>query len=137
MGRVMQAALLQFRAEQVAEGETAGAIGIVVGNKERVAAEAIAVVVLLSLVLPGLDQMIRHRVVMDRNEQIGAGAVGVVGALDQAVPRRRRGDQPHGPVEAGLDERLLDRVGELEIEAVFGGAAGGVWARHGYGMAAD
>jgi hypothetical protein len=51
------------------------------------------------------------------------------------LARSARSTRPYGLVEAGLDQRLLDHVGELEIIAVFGGAAGAVGAWHGYGMA--
>ena len=59
----------------MAEGQAAGAICIIIGNKDGVAAEPVAVVVFLSLVLPGLFQIIRHQIVMDGDEQVGVPIV--------------------------------------------------------------
>ena len=55
--------------------------------------------------------------------------------LDQALGWSRGSDEPDGPVEAGGDERLLDRVGKLKIESVFGNAARADGARHLDGVA--
>jgi hypothetical protein len=60
---------------------------------------------------------------MDGDEKIGMRCVGALGALEQPRIWPRRGDHAHGLVEAGIDECLLDHVGELEIEAVFGDSA--------------
>ena len=82
----MQAARLQIFAQELAEGEAARAIGVVVGDEKSVAGEPIAEMIFLSLVLPGLEQMIRHRIVMDGNEQIGVHVVGALRSLDQTAP---------------------------------------------------
>ena len=50
MRRVVQALLLQFGAEQMSEGQTAVPVAIGVRHKDRVAAEAVAVLVLLALI---------------------------------------------------------------------------------------
>jgi hypothetical protein len=34
-------------------------------------------------------------------------------------PGRRRGDQQHGLLEAGIDQGLLDLARELEVEGIF------------------
>ena len=46
-------------------------------------------------------------------------AVGAPSALHQAQPGRRRGDQQHGLLEAGIDQGLLDLACELEVEGIF------------------
>ena len=72
---------------------------------------------------------------MDGDEQVGVHFVGQRRPLDQALGRSRGGDEPDGPVETGGDERLLDRVGKLKIESVFGNAARADGARHLEGVA--
>jgi hypothetical protein len=83
MGRVVQAAFLQFIAEEAAEREASRTIGVVVGDENRVTAEAVAIVICLSFVLPLLDQVIGHRIVMDGDEKIALCRVGAPRALEQ------------------------------------------------------
>ena len=135
MRRILQAARLQRFAQKPAELQAAGAIGIVVRNEHGVALEPVAELVLLFLVLPGLEQIIRHRIVMDGDKQVGVHLVGQRRPLDQALGWSRGGDEPDSPVEAGGDERLLDRVGKLKIEGVFDNAARAYGARHLDGVA--
>ena len=64
-------------------------------------------------------QIVGHGIVVDRDEEIRVHAVGAPGALHQALPGRRRGDQQHGLLEAGIDQGLLDLARELEVEGIF------------------
>jgi hypothetical protein len=48
---------------------------------------------------------------MNRDEQICVHGVGAGRALDQASPRRGRGDQQHGLLEAGVEQTLVDVAG--------------------------
>ena len=60
---------------------------------------------------------------VDRNEKIRMHAVGAGGALEQASPRRGRGDQQHGLRKAGIVQGLIDLASELEVEGIFRDAA--------------
>jgi len=61
--------------------------------------------------------------VVDGDEQTGVHAVGAHGALDQAGPRCSGGDETDRLVEADGNERLLDGLGEPQVEGVFGDTA--------------
>ena len=72
---------------------------------------------------------------MDGDEQIRRHAVGFDRALDQTFRRRRGGNQQYRAAEAGIGKRLFDVLTKLQIEGVFGNAAGADGARHSDGMA--
>ncbi len=90
---------------------------------------------LLTRVLPGLQQIVRHRIVVDGDKQIGMHGIGARRPLEQAAPRRRRGDQERSLAETGVDERLLDLLGKLKIEGVFRNSPRAHGAGHIDGMA--
>ena len=89
----------------------------------------------LALVLPGLHEIVGHRIVMDRNKQIGRQAIGDDRPLEQPDRRRLVGDEQHGLVEAGTDQRLFDLLRQLQVEGIFRHAAGTERARHIEGVA--
>ena len=72
---------------------------------------------------------------MDRDEKIGMHVVGVRRPFDKAPPRRRGGDEQLGFGKAGVGKGLLDVLGELKVECVFGNAASAHRAGHLEGMA--
>ena len=135
MRRVLQAARLQLLAQKFAEQQAAGAVGIIVGDEKRIAGIVVVVMLLLALVLPGLQQIVRHRIVVDGDEQIGMHGIGAHRPLEQAAPRRLGGDQQNGLVETGIDERLLDLLGKLKVEGIFRNSARAHGAGHIDGVA--
>src|SRR5262249_62021345 len=65
MRRILQPPRLQSLAERLAEQEAAVRIGIVDGEEDGVALEAVVEVMLLALVLPRLQKRVRHRVMVN------------------------------------------------------------------------
>jgi hypothetical protein len=61
---------------------------------------------LAALVLPFLQKGVRHRVVMDREEEIGMETVCPTGPLEQAAARRFGGDQQDRPGPRQSQSRL-------------------------------
>ena len=116
MRRVAQAPRLQRLAENVAERQAAGAVGIVIGNKQRVARIAVIIMIILPLIIPGLQQIVRHGIVVDGEEQIGMHLVGAHRAFEQPERRRRARDQKLRLVEARFHERLFDALAEPQIK---------------------
>ena len=55
--------------------------------------------------------------------------------LEQPDRRRLGGDEQHGLVEAGIDQRLLDLLRQLQIEGIFRHAAGAERAGYVEGVA--
>src|SRR6516165_4955462 len=120
MRGVMEAAVLQFKPEQAAEPQAAGGIGIIVRYEDRVARIIVVEFIFLSAVIPAMLKIVRHGIVVDGDEEIRVHAVGARSALHQAQPGRRRGDQQHSLLEAGIDQGLLDLACELEVEGYSG-----------------
>src|ERR1700722_692201 len=120
--------LLQFLTERVAERQARGAICIVIGNEDSVAAEPVTVGIFLSFVLPGFLQVIWHRVMMDGNEQVAMQIVSAGHTVEQTGHSRSARDQWYCFVEPCLVQRPRDHIGELEVEFVFWHAAGAVGA---------
>ncbi len=85
--------------------------------------EAVAEAALLTLVFPSFQQAVRHRIVVDRKEEVGGPVVGAGDPLGEARRRRLAHDQQLGAREAGLLQALLDLAGEAQVEIVFERAA--------------
>ena len=115
----LQAARLQFLAQEISEQQTAGAVAVVVGDEERVAGIVVVVVLIPPFVLPGLQQIVRHGVMMDRRERGPPRAVSRNRPCDQASGRRLVGDQKHRAGKTGIDQRLFGLLRERKIEGVF------------------
>src|SRR5436189_6337754 len=119
MRGVIESAALKLASEQAAEQEAPGGIGIIVRYEYRVARIIVVELIFLSAVIPAMLKIVGHGIVMDGDEEIRVHAIGARGTLHQAPPGRRRGDQQHGLLEAGIDQGLLDLACELEVESVF------------------
>jgi hypothetical protein len=135
MRRISQAVRLQFLAEEPAETETAVAVAIILRDEDGITLEPVAEMALVARVFPRLQEIVRHRIVVDGQKEIGAHRVGPKRALDKTPRRRRGGDQDDGLVETGIDERPLDVIGELQIERVFRDTACADGAGHLEGVA--
>ena len=72
---------------------------------------------------------------MDRDEEVGRQAIGDHRPLEQPDRRRLGSDEQHGLVEAGIDQRLLDLLRQLQVEGIFRHAAGAQRARYSEGVA--
>src|SRR4029077_6498098 len=99
--RKLQAARLQRFAQKSSEQQAAGAVGIVVRHEQGIARIIVVVLLVLALVLPGVNEIVGHRIVMNRNKQIGRQAIGDVRPLEQPDRRRLGGDEQNGLVETG------------------------------------
>ena len=135
MRRVMEAAGFQFFTQEVTEREAAFEVGVLLGYEDRIALEAIAKWPLLPLVFPGLKKIIRHRIVMDGDEEIGVHGIGPRGPFKQAPEGCSLGDEPNSFFEAGFGKRLHHLIGEVQIVAILGDAARAVGAGLVDGMA--
>src|SRR5204863_8719303 len=100
------------------------AVGVVIRDEDGMALEPVAVGALLALVHPFLQKRIRHRIVVDRKEQIGRETVRLGDALIEALVSRPPADQQHSLSEASLGQLFLDQPGEAKVKVVFLGTAG-------------
>src|SRR5262249_58434945 len=116
------AARLELIAEQPREPQAAAVISIVDRDENGMALEAVAVGALAPVVLPSLHELIRHAVVMNREEEIGPEAVCARGTLEEPAPRGSGGDQPDGLGATGIAQSLLDLVCEGQGGPTFGRA---------------
>ena len=135
MRRELQAARLQRFSQEFSEQQAAGAVGIVIRDEEGIARIVVVVLLVLALVLPGVDEIVGHRIVMNRNKQVGRKAIGDHRPLEQPDRWRFGSDEQNGLVEAGIDQRLFDLLCQLQIEGIFRHAAGTQRAWHVEGVA--
>ena len=123
MRRVLQASCFQLLAEQPAELKAAIGIGIVDGEEDRVAFEPVAEVTLLAFVLPCLQKRVRHRVVMNGEEEIGRGGIRTRHTIVEALLGRPVGHEQKGLGKAGSEQFLLDQCREAKVKVIFVEAA--------------
>src|SRR3954453_19592497 len=118
MRSVLQAAGLQLLAHQLAKQKAATDGGIIVGDEDGMTFEAIAEIVVSTLVLPALEKRVRHRIMVNRQKQIGRQGIGARHAFGESLSSRPVGDQQDRPAKAGVDEVALDPRREPEVEVV-------------------
>ena len=135
MRRIAQPSRLQLFTQKPAEHQAAGPVGVRIRDENRIAGEAVVEVMLLPVVLPRLQQIVGHRIVVDGNEKIRRHPVGAERPLEQAERRPFARDQESGLVEARIDKRLVQVLAQLQIERVFGNATRAHRARHLHGVA--
>src|SRR5437764_12308123 len=112
MWGVLQASPLQLLAKQPAELQAPLGIGVVDGEEDGVAFETVVEVTRLALILPILQERVRHRIVMDGEEEIGRRRVGARHAVEQALSSGSIGHQQNrfgkdGGAMQVLKERYL------------------------------
>ena len=93
MRSVLQAAGLQLLAHQLAKQKAATDVGIIVGDENGMAFEAIAEIVVRALVLPALEKRVRHQIMVNRQKQIGRQGIGARRAFGECLASRPVGDQ--------------------------------------------
>ncbi len=103
MRGVLQPSGLQLIAEKLAEEKTALAIAVVVGDEDGVTFEPVAEAVLLSFVITLLLEKVRHRVMVDREQEIGLQSVGARDAPDESGDGRTGRHQQDGAAKACAD----------------------------------
>ncbi len=123
MRRELQAARLQPFAEHAGEQQAVFEIDVVLRNENGMALETVAERFRLAVVVPLFQKLVRHRVVMDREQEIGAELVGARHAHIHAPDARAVRDHQHGLGKAGVEQGLINHFGEPPVEIEFVGAA--------------
>ncbi|MGY3428193.1 hypothetical protein ACVWZW_008697 [Bradyrhizobium sp. F1.13.4] len=114
---IMQVPILQLPADHPGQHQARSVVRIPLRHEQRVARKAVAEIAVRAVELPGLDQLVRHRIVMNRQEEIGPGVIRGTDAFEQARPRLAVRDEQAGRGKAfGLEPRR-DQTCKPEVEA--------------------